>query len=136
MLVADDSKTSRRLVELAFRGEALQVFFTEDGNQALNLIASHRPDVVIADWMMRDLSGLNLCRIIRSKLNCRETYLVLASSNPVEAQKAEGLAAGADSHLAKPFRPDELLAEISAARKVIQARRDLRPVSSSALQKT
>jgi CheY-like chemotaxis protein len=135
ILVADDSTTSRKLAELAFRRKPFQVFFAEGGNQALNLIASHRPDVVITDWMMHDLSGLDLCRIIRTKLNCRDTYLILSSSNPQEAQKAEGIAAGADGYLTKPLRSDELLGQICAARDVIKTRRDLAANPISRYQK-
>jgi CheY-like chemotaxis protein len=124
ILLVDDSTTSRKLAESAFLGKPYQVFFAADGNQALNLIASHRPDVVIADWMMRDLSGLDLCRIIRRKLNCTDTYLILLSSHPLENHKARGLAAGADGYLIKPLRSDELLGQILNARDVIKARRD------------
>jgi len=130
ILVVDDSAVSRKLAEYAFSGKPYEVFFADGGQQALKLVASHRPDVVITDWMMPDLSGVELCQIIRNKLNCRDTYLILLTSNSREDHITEGLAAGADGYLTKPLRSDEILAQIRTARGVLKMRRQLEPNKS------
>jgi sigma-B regulation protein RsbU (phosphoserine phosphatase) len=125
ILVVDDSAVSRKLAEFAFSGKPYEVFFADSGQQALKLLSIHHPDVVITDWMMPGLSGLELCRMIRNKLNCRDTYLILLTSNSREDHIAEGLAAGADGYLTKPLRSDEILAQIRTARGVLKTRRQL-----------
>jgi len=122
ILVVDDSVISRKLAELAFFGRPYKVSFASDGRQALDLVATRRPDIVITDWMMPDMSGIELCKAIRSQL-LRDTYIVMLSSNSTEQHKAEGMAAGADSYLTKPLQTHELLGEIHKARGLMEARR-------------
>ena len=125
ILVVDDSPISRKLAEYALTGKPYEMFFAESARQALNMVVSHRPDVVITDWLMPDLSGLDLCRMIRNKLKCRDTYLILLTTNSREDHIEEGLAAGADGYLTKPLRSDELLGQIRTARSTVKARREM-----------
>ena len=123
ILVVDDSAVSRKLAELAFLGRPYVVHFAEDGRQALDQLEKKRPDIVVTDWMMPDLSGLDLCKRIRSRPGLRDTYVILLSSNSTEEQKAAGFAAGADGYLTKPLQAHELLGQIRTARGVLEARR-------------
>ena len=65
ILVVDDSAVSRKLAEYAFEGKPYDLSFAEDGKRALQLISERNPDIVITDWLMPDLSGVDLCRLIR-----------------------------------------------------------------------
>jgi len=131
IIVVDDSPVSRKLAEFAFLGRPYVVFITDSGVQALKLFACHRPVVVITDWMMPGMSGPELCQIIRKRLNCRDAYLILLTSNSREDHSAEGLAAGADGYLTKPLRADELLAQLNIARGALRSRRQLVPAGAA-----
>ena len=123
ILVVDDSAVSRKLAEYAFAGKPYEVFFAKDGHEAFKLVESCRPDIVITDWMMPELSGLELCQMIRKKLKWTDTYLVLLTSNSGEDDRSQGIAAGADGYLIKPVRSEELFAQIHRARGMLKARR-------------
>jgi len=125
VLVVDDSAVSRKLAHFAFLGRPYDVSIAENGEQALDLFASHRPDVVITDWQMPGMSGLELCRTIRKKLHCQDTFLILLTSNSGENHMADALAAGADGFLLKPLQTDELLAKLNTARGVLKTRREM-----------
>ncbi|GAC1633316.1 MAG: hypothetical protein NVS9B14_07870 [Candidatus Acidiferrum sp.] len=127
ILVVDDSAISRKLVEYAFEQKPYSVFFAEDGRRALQLITEHDPDIVITDWLMPDLSGIDLCRLIRQNLRRKDIYLVLLTSNSGQGDVAKGMASGADGYLTKPLQSDKLFAEIHMARAVIKARRNGNP---------
>lgn len=124
ILVVDDSATSRKLAEYAFEGRPYNVLFAEDGRRALQLITERNPDIVITDWLIPDLSGVDLCRLIRQKLQRKDIYLVLLTSNSGQGDVAKGMASGADGYLTKPLQSDKLFAEIQMARAVIKARRN------------
>jgi len=127
ILVVDDSAISRKLAEYAFEGKPYDVFFAEDGRRALQLVSERNPDIVITDWLMPDLSGVDLCRLIRQKLQRKDIYLMLLTSNSGQGDIAKGMASGADSYLTKPLQADKLFAEIHMARAVIKARRNGNP---------
>ena len=112
VLVVDDSPVYRKLVEHAFEGKPYSLKFAKSGQQALDLFATHLPAIVITDWMMPDLSGLELCQRLRSDVHRGYTYIILLTSIADKHNVVKGLAAGADDYLTKPFDPDELLARI------------------------
>ena len=104
ILAVDDSAVSRKLVEHSLTGKRYSVVFAEEWPaQALGLFAEHRPAVVITDWDMPDIGGLELCRRIRCDFQGFYSHLILLTSNTDKRQVVEGLAAGADDYLTKPF---------------------------------
>ena len=127
ILVVDDSAISRKLAEYAFEGKPYEISFAEDGKRALQLVSECNPDIVITDWLMPDLSGVDLCRLIRQKLQRKDIYLMLLTSNSGQGDVAKGMASGADGYLTKPLQSDKLFAEIHMARAVIKARRNGNP---------
>lgn len=124
ILVVDDSAISRKLVEYALEGKPYDVFFAENGRRALELISERAPDIVITDWLMPDLSGIDLCRLIRQQLQRKDIYIVLLTSNSGQEDVAKGMASGADGYLTKPLQSDKLFAEIHMARAVVKVRRN------------
>jgi sigma-B regulation protein RsbU (phosphoserine phosphatase) len=132
ILVVDDSAVSRKLAEITFHQKPYELFIADSAEQALKLFEAHRPDVVITDWVMPGLSGPELCQIIRNKLNARDTYLILMTSNSHADYIAQGLAAGADAYLLKPLRTNDLLAQLSAARAILKSRRHPEPAKTLA----
>jgi len=125
ILVADDSPVSRKLVEQALRQEACTVLFAENGRQALEKISESQPHIVITDWMMPDFSGPELCKRIRQEPLARYTYIILLTSSSDLDRLVEGLAAGADDYLTKPFHQKELLARIGVGRRIIAMHREI-----------
>ena len=125
VLVVDDSPFSRKLLEHALRGQPYELAFAKDGKEALASIVGFRPKIVITDWMLPDLSGPELCRRIRSESKAGYTYVILLTSNVEKETIVEGLAAGADDYLTKPFHEKELVARVGVGRRIIEMHREI-----------
>src|SRR5438270_2887445 len=125
ILVADDSPLYRKLVEDTLGREQYVVCFAKDGRQASELLTQHRPALVITDWEMPDLTGIELCGLIRGEQRSSYTYIILLTGNANKDQIISGLAAGADDYLTKPFHSGELLARVAVGRRIIELHREI-----------
>jgi two-component system, cell cycle response regulator len=125
VLAVDDSAICRKLVEQSLLGQQYEVLFAKNGREALDLFAEHQPAVVITDWSMPDISGLELCRLIRRDFQGLHSHLILLTSNSDKEQVVEGLAAGADDYLTKPFHSGELVARIAVGRRIVDLHREI-----------
>ncbi len=125
VLAVDDSAISRKLVEHSLLGQEYEVLFAKNGREALDLFAKHQPAVVVTDWSMPDISGLELCRRIRRDFLGFHSHLILLTGNSNKEQVVEGLAAGADDYLTKPFHPGELVARIAVGRRIVELHREI-----------
>jgi len=125
ILVVDDSPIYRKLVEQSLSKEPHSVLFAKNGRDALEVFAEHQPPLVITDWTMPDISGLELCQRIRHDFQQQYAYLILVTSNTNKEQVIEGLAAGADDYLTKPFHPGELVARVGVGRRMIELHRQV-----------
>ena len=123
ILAVDDSAISRKLVEHSLSGDRYSVLFAKGGREALGLFAEHQPTVVITDSDMPDIGGLELCRRIRREFQGFYSHLILLSSNTDKAQLIEGLAAGADDYITKPFHADELVARVEVGCRIVAKNR-------------
>jgi two-component system KDP operon response regulator KdpE len=112
ILVVDDEHQLRRAVRRALEGHGYQVQEAEDGSSALNAYQLFKPDVVLLDLMLPDISGVEVCRRLRE---LRDTPIIILSVIGDEKTKVEALDQGADDYLTKPFGSDELLARIRVA---------------------
>ena len=125
VLVVDDSPVYRKLVEHALEGSPYSLMSAKSGREALESFACHLPAIVITDWMMPDLSGLDLCQRLRADVHRGYTYIILLTSIAEKDNVVKGLAAGADDYLTKPFDPGELLARIGVGRRIIDLHRQI-----------
>ena len=125
VLVADDSAVSRKLVELTLHEKQYSLVFAESGREALDLFAEHRPALVIVDWIMPDLTGLEICQHIRSRPQASYTYIILLTGKSEKESVVEGLAAGADDYLTKPFHHEELIARVGVGLRIIGLQREI-----------
>jgi len=125
ILAVDDSAVSRKLVEHSLTGKRYSVVFAKNGREALGLFAEHRPAVVITDWDMPDIGGLELCRRIRCDFQGFYSHLILLTSNTDKRQVVEGLAAGADDYLTKPFHEGELVARVEVGLRIVDLHRQI-----------
>lgn len=124
VLVADDSPIYRKLVEYAL-SEQYTVLFAKNGRQAVALFAEHQPALVVTDWVMPDLTGIELCRHIRGQGQGTYTHIVMLTSMTDKEKIVSGLAAGADDYLTKPFYAEELLARVGVGRRLVDLRRQI-----------
>jgi two-component system, cell cycle response regulator len=125
VLAVDDSAIYRKLVEHSLSEQEYEVLYAKNGREALDLFAEHKPAVVITDWSMPDISGLELCRRIRQDFQGFHSHLILLTSNSDKEQVVEGLAAGADDYLTKPFHSGELVARVAVGRRIAALHREI-----------
>jgi two-component system cell cycle response regulator len=125
ILVVDDSPVSRKLVEQALDAAGYSLLFAKSGQEALDLFRKHVPSIVVTDWMMPDLSGLEVCARIRGDEQREYTYIIMLSSKSDKDHVVKGLAAGADDYLTKPFDPSELLARVGVGLRTVELHREI-----------
>jgi two-component system cell cycle response regulator len=124
ILVADDEPTSRLIAQMALRDLGHQCRSVTDGLQAWEAFQEDRPDVVISDWMMPGMNGLELCRQVRADTG-GYTYVIMVTGQGAHGQIVEGMTAGADDYLIKPLDPDDLQVNLIAASRVTSLHRQL-----------
>lgn len=124
ILIAEDSAACRKLLEKALGEEPYDLYFAANGREALSQYFDRRPDILITDWIMPDISGLEVCRQVRASRNAY-TYIILVTHNTEPAQLIEGLDAGADDYVTKPFNTGELLARIRVGCRIVQMNREI-----------
>jgi two-component system phosphate regulon response regulator PhoB len=114
ILVVEDEHAIQELisVNLAFAGHKVLRAF--DAEQAQTLIRAELPDLILLDWMLPGASGITLARNLRSDERTRQIPLIMLTAKGSEQDKVEGLEAGADDYITKPFSPRELIARIKA----------------------
>jgi diguanylate cyclase (GGDEF)-like protein len=125
ILVVDDSPIYRKLVDQSLSKDQYPLLFAKNGREALDVFAEHHPSLVITDWTMPDISGPELCQRIRRDFQKHYAYLILLTSNANKEQVIEGLAAGADDYLTKPFHSGELVARVGVGRRMIELHRQI-----------
>jgi DNA-binding response OmpR family regulator len=125
VLVADDSAVYRKLVEHALPSALFAVLLAKNGLEAIELFHQHRPEMVITDWVMPDISGIEICRRIRESSEGPYTYIIILTSVTQTENVVRGLAAGADDYLTKPFHAEELLARAQVGHRIISLQRQL-----------
>ena len=112
ILVADDDPDIRKLLVLKLRGAGHTVAEAEDGQAALDSARAAPPALALLDLMMPRRSGLEVCRELKADPDLAHVPVILLTARAQERDRAEGLEAGADAYLSKPFRPRELLAQL------------------------
>lgn len=119
VLVVDDSRAQRMILVLHLRRWGYQVSEAGSGEEALAMCSAAPPDIVLSDWMMPGMSGLDLCRRIRDLPQEGYRYFILLTSKSEKTEVADGLEGGADDFLTKPVNPDELRARLRAGERII-----------------
>jgi two-component system phosphate regulon response regulator PhoB len=114
VLVVDDDDDIRELIRWKLRASGYDVEAAADGEAALAAAAETRPDLVVLDWMMPRLSGLEVCRALRDDPATAGVPVILLTAKAQEADIERGFAAGADDYVVKPFSPREVLSRVEA----------------------
>ena len=114
ILLADDEPNQIELMKFNLEKNGFLVKSAYNGEQALDMIYEKKPTVLIADWMMPKMSGIELCRILRSNKDTKLLPIIMLSARSEEADKSLGLDSGADDYISKPFSPMELVSRVKA----------------------
>ena len=109
VLIAEDDESLRTLLRLSVDTGELDIDEAVDGEAALELARRNPPDVVLLDWMMPGVSGLDVCRELRADARTAGALIVIVTARSGAGDRDAALAAGADQYVAKPFSPVELL---------------------------
>jgi len=112
VLIVDDEQHIRLLIEQTLEeleDDDVELLTASDGDEAVSVVEHHRPDLVFLDVMMPRRSGFDVCRVIKQELGLVDTYVVLLTAKGQAYDREQGMAAGADLYMTKPFDPDELL---------------------------
>jgi two-component system, cell cycle response regulator len=126
ILIADDSVTSRRVLEATLRKWGYEVMVACDGAEALELLQRQdAPALVILDWMMPGMTGVEVCRTIRQRGNEPYIYVLLLTSRSQKEDLIEGMEAGADDYLTKPFDHSELQVRLRAGIRLMDLQSQL-----------
>ena len=115
ILVVEDEAALLTLLRYNLEKGGFEVGEAVDGEEALLMVDERRPDLMVLDWMLPTLSGIEVCRRIRRRPDPRPLPIVMLTARGEEADRVRGLDGGADDYVVKPFSPAELLARIRAA---------------------
>jgi two-component system phosphate regulon response regulator PhoB len=114
ILVVEDEAPLLEVLRYNLEKEGYLVDVAEDGAVALDKVQRNTPDLIILDWMLPELSGVEVCRRLRAEPDTKEVPVIMLTARGEEADRLKGLASGADDYVVKPFSPAELLARVRA----------------------
>ena len=114
LLLVEDDRALADLVKFHFERAGYDVTRTGDGEEALMLVEEIAPDVILLDWMIEGISGIEVCRRLRRRRATTNVPIVIISAQGEEGDRIRGLETGADDYVTKPFSPRELVARVNA----------------------
>lgn len=124
ILIADDDAVSRIALAATLKKLGYEVVATEHGRHTWDTFRAEDFPILITDWMMPGVDGLELCRMIRAENRTRYTYVILLTVLGGKGSFLEGMRAGADDFITKPFDEDELAARLHVAERIVNLQRE------------
>lgn len=114
LLLVEDDRALADLVTFHFERSGYGVTRTGDGEEALILADEVKPDIILLDWMIEGISGIEVCRRLRRRANSANTPIIMLTARGEESDRIRGFETGADDYVTKPFSPRELVARVGA----------------------
>lgn len=114
VLVVEDDDAIVTLLQYTLEKQGYEVRITDDGEEAIWMVEERKPDLVLLDWMLPGLTGIEVCNRLRRNEQTSKIPIIMISARGEEGDKIEGLDRGADDYLVKPFSPKELVSRINA----------------------
>lgn len=114
VLIVEDEVAIVTLLRYNLEKEGFAVITAGDGEEAVNMVKEHRPDIVVLDWMLPKMTGIEVCKQIRWHQESKNTPIIMLSARGEEGDRIRGLDSGADDYMVKPFSPSELVSRIKA----------------------
>ncbi|WP_119390152.1 phosphate regulon transcriptional regulator PhoB [Taklimakanibacter lacteus] len=112
ILIVEDEEPIQILLTYNLQAEGFRVRATANGEDVAHLVNEERPDLIVLDWMLPGISGIEVCRLLRSRPETRDIPVIMLTARGEENERVRGLATGADDYIVKPFSVPELLARI------------------------
>ena len=134
VLIIEDEKAIREMIRFALQREGHTVLEAEDAKSATEVLASERPDLMVVDWMLPDISGIELIRRFRRDEVLRDVPMIMLTARGEESDKVKGLESGADDYMTKPVAIRELNARIKALLRRSRAFREEEVLEQGALR--
>jgi putative two-component system response regulator len=119
VLIVDDDSIALELLKDTLVDSGHEVHCAADGHEALEMLAKIECEVIVSDWEMPKLDGIGLCKAIRRGATSTYIYIILLTGHNRMSERITGLSAGADDFMAKPFEPQELLARLQTAERIV-----------------
>jgi two-component system phosphate regulon response regulator PhoB len=114
VLVVEDEPAQREILSYNLQSEGFEVVLAKDGEDALLCVSETPPDVILLDWMLPIISGIEVCRQLKSCSKTNMTPIIMLSARSEDVDKVRGLDTGADDYLSKPYSVAELIARVRA----------------------
>jgi two-component system phosphate regulon response regulator PhoB len=114
ILIVEDEQAIREMIAFHLSRAGYETFEARDCREARELLTDNRPDLALVDWMLPDMSGLELTRMLKRDENYEDLAIIMLTARAEERDKVSGLEGGADDYVTKPFSPRELIARIKA----------------------
>ncbi|MGB1333206.1 MAG: phosphate regulon transcriptional regulator PhoB [Paracoccaceae bacterium] len=121
ILLVEDEPAQREMLVYNLEAEGFDVITADNGEDGLLLVEENEPDLIILDWMMPQLSGLEVCRRLKSNPKTRQIPVIMLSARAEEVDRVRGLETGADDYVVKPYSLIELMARVKAHLRRIRA---------------
>jgi sigma-B regulation protein RsbU (phosphoserine phosphatase) len=134
ILLVDDDRIHSRILRTRLEQQGYRVREAPGGREGLELARSLRPEVILCDWLMEEMDGLDVCRRVREDPQLASAYFILLTSRSQVQDRVRGLDAGADDFLSKPADPEELLARVRSGLRLHRANEQLRALSQDLQQ--
>ena len=114
ILIADDEPNQLELMAFNLESAGFSTIRANNGKEVIKLVEEKNPDLIILDWMMPKMSGIDVCRALRSRSETKLLPIIILSARSEEGDKLLGLDTGADDYISKPFSPKELISRVKA----------------------
>ena len=114
ILVVEDEPAQQEILAYNLKAEGFEVVVSSDGEDALICVDEIAPDIILLDWMLPIVSGIEVCRQLKSKQKTKSIPIIMLSARSEDADKVRGLDTGADDYLSKPYSVAELIARVKA----------------------
>ncbi|MBM3507814.1 MAG: phosphate regulon transcriptional regulatory protein PhoB [Alphaproteobacteria bacterium] len=134
ILVVEDEAPLAEVLRYNLEGEGFRVAVAGDGRSALERLEETPPDLVVLDWMLPEVSGLEICRTMRRRPELREVPVIMLTAKGEEHDRVRGLDAGADDYVVKPFSPKELVSRVRAVLRRTKAGASGEPLRAGPLE--
>ena len=121
VLIVEDEPSQREVLAYNLKAEGFEVITADNGDDALLLVEEQEPDLILLDWMMPNLSGIEVCRRLKSRRETRSIPILMLSARSEDVDKVRGLETGADDYLVKPYSVVELIARVRSHLRRIRA---------------
>ncbi|MEJ5217058.1 phosphate regulon transcriptional regulator PhoB [Cognatishimia sp. D5M38] len=112
VLLVEDEPAQREVLKYNLQSEGFDVVAAADGDEAILLVEEETPDIIVLDWMLPGISGIEICRRIKSKSHTRSIPVIMLSARAEEVDRVRGLETGADDYVVKPYSVLELMARV------------------------